>query len=600
MRAQNALSTFVQTYYKSMILVWQSGRFLTTLFGIITACQGVVPACQVWIGKLIVDGVVEAINQPQNAGIDRLILLVVIELAIVSFGHLLHHAQRFVEQALQDRLIRHIQVLILRKTISLDLAFFETSKFYDRLEKGRQESIIRPYQLLVQSFDIIRNLLMLVGMLVLLLAFNWLIVVVLFAVSIPTFFVELKHSFLNYIFIDGRTPEGRKQSYYSTLLSSNQYIKEIKLFQLGDYFLRKWTDIFWKIYREKISLNMRRQIAGFSFKLLSAVGFYASYVYIVYQTVQTRITLGEMTMYIQAFSRSQNYLENLLRSIAFLYEGSLFVSHLFELLALEPTLITPPSAKTAPTTLSKVEFINVSFKYPDSEKYILESFNLTIEAGETIAIVGKNGAGKTTMIKLLARFYDPNEGTVLFNGIDIRTFDLDSIRQRISILFQDYVKYFSTVQENIGYGQIEDLENIEDIVAAAHKSGANEVADKLPSGYETVLGKLFDEGEEISIGEWQRIALARALMRDVPILVLDEPTASLDAEAEYEVFKKFKDLTRGKITLLTSHRFSTVRMADRILVLEQGKIIEQGTHQELIANAGIYANLFHKQAEAYK
>lgn len=594
-----ALSTFVQTYSKSMILVWQSGRSLTAFFGMITAFQSTIPVCQVWIGKLIVDGVVEAIQNQQEAQIRQLVLFVVLEFAIVGFGHLLHHTQRFLEIALQDRLIHHIQVLIQRKAISLDLAFFETSHFYDRLAKGRQEAIIRPYQLLIQSFDVIRNFLMLFGMLVILWTFNGWIVLVLFVVSVPIFFGELKHSFLNYIYVDGRTPEGRKQSYYSDLLLNRAFVKEVQLFQLGDYFLREATKIFWKLYREKISLHRKRGITGFLLQLLSSVGFYSSYIYIIFQTVLARITLGEMTMYIQTFSRSQGYLENLLRNIASLYEGSLFVSHLFELIKLEPTLSESPTAKMAPLTLSKVVFSKVSFKYPDSEKYVFENLNLTLQAGETVAIVGKNGAGKTTLIKLLARFYDPTEGEVLFDGMDIRTLDLKSLRQRISILFQDYVQYACTARENIGYGQIADLENIDAIVAAARKSGADEVIGKLPSAYETVLGKLFEEGQELSLGEWQKVSLARALVRDVPILVLDEPTASLDAESEYEIYTRFKKLARGKITILTSHRFSTLRMADRIIVLEHGEIVEQGTHEELIQENGMYANLYRMQAEAY-
>jgi len=515
--------------------VWQSGRFLTAVLGFIILCQSLTPVIQVWVVKLIVDGVVRAINQPQNSRLIVLIWLVVVEFAIVTLSHLLRHAQNFVAGILQDRLINHIQFLILQKFIGLDLAFFETSSFYDEVAKGRQESIVRPYQLLTQTYLLVQNLLMLLSMLSLLLAFKWWIGIILFATSVPTFLAELKHSFLNYIFIDGRTPEGRKQSYYSSLILNNKSIKEIKLFRLGEYFLQKCMDVFWKFYREKKSLNAKCQMEGFAVNILSSLGFYASYMYIIYQTALTRITLGQVTMYTQAFSKSQLYIENFLRSIAAIYEGSLFVSHLFKLLAIKSNLTTLPSAKPAPTSLLEVRFANLSFKYPDSDRYVLQNFDLTIKADETVAIVGKNGAGKTTLVKLLARFYDPIEGSVLFNGVDIRTFDLDSVRQRISVIFQDYVKYFSTAKENIGYGQIEKLESMEDIIAAACKSGAQEIIDKLPAGYETMLGKLFEGGEEISIGEWQKVALARAFMRYVPILVLDEPTASLDAEAEYEI-----------------------------------------------------------------
>jgi ATP-binding cassette subfamily B protein len=419
--------------------------------------------------------------------------------------------------------------------------------------------------------------------------------------ALPNLYIQFKFSHLFFGFINWRTPEGRKQGYYNQLMTNNQDVKEVKLFNIGKYLMDAYLAIFRRVHQERRRLAGKRQQANLVFNLLSKAGFYGVYGSIIYRTIQRAVTIGDMTMYAQAFTRSQEYLESILRSTSRLYEMNLFLSSFFEFMDLQSQVTSPANPQPFPAPIEKgLEFRNVSFKYPGSEKWALKNVSLTLQPGEAIAIVGKNGAGKTTLVKLLTRLYDPLEGEILLDGVNIREFDLTTYRQQIGVLFQDYTHYLLSAKENIGFGKVEEVDNMSRIVASAQKSGAHEFIEKLPNRYDNTLGKWFEQGEELSIGQWQKVALARAFMRDAPLLVLDEPTASLDPEAEYEVFRQFIELTRGKMTILISHRFSTVRLADRIIVFDEGEIIEQGSHQKLMAQNGLYARLFNMQAEGYR
>ena len=359
--------------------------------------------------------------------------------------------------------------------------------------------------------------------------------------------------------------------------------------------------LFDKFFQEDKSLALRRAVVGFGLGLIATLGFYGSYAWIVWHTVQGKISLGDMTLYLSIFRQGQSTFQAILSGVGSIYENNLFMANVFDFLGLKPQMVIATRKHDLPVSLHRgIEFRGVGFRYPESEEWALRNIDLSIRPGEKIALVGPNGAGKTTLIKLLSRLYDPTEGAILIDGIDIRELDPVDLRQKIGVIFQDFVRYHVPARENVGFGQIDSLEKIEQIIEAARKSGAHPIIENLPEGYETMLGRWFRGGHELSVGQWQKIALARAFMRDAEILVLDEPTAALDAETEYEIFRHFQELTEGKTAILISHRFSTVRMADRIVVIQEGRIAEIGSHPELLRQEGIYAHLFSMQAQGYR
>ena len=390
-------------------------------------------------------------------------------------------------------------------------------------------------------------------------------------------------------------------NYLETLLTGNDTVKEIKLFGLGEPLLKRYQELFTLFYLEDRAIAEKRTLAGLGWGMLSNLAYYGSYAWIILRTVSGLITLGDMTMFLSIFKQSQGSFRSLLDSLNRVYESNLYLDNLINYLNLQPKLAAPTNGKIAPEPiLHGIEFKHVSFRYPGSEVYVLKDINLHIQPGERIALVGLNGAGKTTLIKLLTRLYDPTDGQILLDGIDLREYDLTSLQQRFGVIFQDFVRYQFTVQENIGFGQIDALNDLNRIEEAAKRGGASQIIAEMPQGYDTMLGRRWEKGQELSGGQWQKIALSRAFMRKAEVLVLDEPTSALDAEAEYEVFRRFGELMEGRIAVLISHRFSTVRMADRIVVLSAGKIVELGSHQELIDMDGAYAHLFNLQAEGYR
>jgi ATP-binding cassette, subfamily B, bacterial len=583
-------------------LVWQASRWATVGLGFLTLAGALLPASQAWVGKLIVDEVVASIQQGADPERVRSVFVyLILELSLFLLATGFNHARRLIQQLIQLQLANRIRGEIIGKALTLDLAFFEHPDFYDRLQNARRESGYKPVDLINDTFVIVQNTITLISFAVLLLRFSPWLVIILLAASIPAFIAETRFSEEGFRLLTRRAPETRQINYLARLLTEDVSAKEIKLFNLGDTLLTRYMTLFDKFFREDKSLALRRAIAGFGLGLIATLGFYGSYAWIVWHTVQGKISLGDMTLYLTIFRQGQSTFQAILSAVGSIYENNLFMANLFEFLGLKPQMGVAARNHVLPVPLrSGIEFRGVGFRYPESAEWALHDVNLTMHPGEKIALVGPNGAGKTTLIKLLTRLYDPTDGTILIDGIDIRELDPVDLRQRIGVIFQDFVRYHLPASENIGFGLIEALDRMDQIIASARKSGAHSIVESLPCGYQTMLGRWFHGGHELSVGQWQKIALARAFMRDAEILVLDEPTASLDAETEYEIFRHFQEITMGKMAILISHRFSTVRMADRIVVIQDGRIAEIGSHQELLRQEGIYAHLFSMQAEGYR
>jgi ATP-binding cassette, subfamily B, bacterial len=587
---------------QALRLVWQTNPAATVGLAFLTLAGALLPATQAWVGKLIVDGVVASIQAGHDPDRVRTVFYyLILELILFLLSTAFNHSRRLIQQLIQLQLANRIRAEIIRKALTLEMAFFEHPDFYDRLQNARREGGYKPVELVNDSFQIVQNMITMISFAALMLRFSPWLVVILLATSIPAFIAETRFSEQGFRLLTRRAPETRQINYLARLLTEDSAAKEIKLFNLGEKLLARYVTLFAKFFEEDKSLAVRRAAVGFSLGLIATMGFYGSYAWIVWRTVQGTISLGDMTLYLAIFRQGQSTFQSILSAVGNIYENNLFMANYFEFLDIKPQMSVAAPAKKLPVSMARgIEFRRVGFRYPDSEEWVLRDVDLSIPPGEKIALVGHNGAGKTTLIKLLSRLYDPTEGVILFEGIDIRDLDPLELRQRIGVIFQDFVRYHLPASENIGFGQIEASDQMDQIIASARKSGAHTMIENLPEGYQTMLGRWFHGGHELSLGQWQRIALARAFMRDAEILVLDEPTASLDAQTEYEIFRHFQELTEGKMAILISHRFSTVRMADRIVVIEGGRIAEIGSHQELLRREGVYAQLFGMQAEGYR
>jgi ATP-binding cassette subfamily B protein len=587
---------------QALRLVWQTNPAATVGLAFLTLAGALLPATQAWVGKLIVDGVVASIQAGHDPDrVSTVFYYLILELILFLLSTAFSHSRRLIQQLIQLQLANRIRAEIIRKALTLEMAFFEHPDFYDRLQNARREGGYKPVELVNDSFQIVQNMITMISFAALMLRFSPWLVVILLATSIPAFIAETRFSEQGFRLLTRRAPETRQINYLARLLTEDSAAKEIKLFNLGDKLLARYVTLFAKFFEEDKSLAVRRAAVGFSLGLIATMGFYGSYAWIVWRTVQGTISLGDMTLYLTIFRQGQSTFQSILSAVGNIYENNLFMANYFEFLDIKPQMSVAAPAKKLPVPMARgIEFRRVGFRYPDNEEWVLRDVDLSIRPGEKIALVGHNGAGKTTLIKLLSRLYDPTEGVILFDGIDIRDLDPLELRQRIGVIFQDFVRYHLPASENIGFGQIEASDQMDQIIASARKSGAHTMIENLPEGYQTMLGRWFHGGHELSLGQWQRIALARAFMRDAEILVLDEPTASLDAQTEYEIFRHFQELTEGKMAILISHRFSTVRMADRIVVIESGRIAEIGSHQELLRREGVYAQLFSMQAEGYR
>jgi ATP-binding cassette subfamily B protein len=583
---------------RAVQLVWQTNRALLAALTVLTLIAGLLPAGIAAVGARIVDAVVAA-RSASGHDLSRVLMWVLLEGALVAA---LAGAQRglsFCQALLRAQLGQRVNVMILEKALTLELRHFEDSEFYDRLTQARREASTRPLSLVMRTFGLTQNAISLLSYALLLARFSPWAVVVLLLAGLPAFVAEAKFSGDAFRLFRWRSPETRMQTYLETVLAREDHAKEVKLFGLGQRLLQRYRDIFTRLYREDRALSIRRDSWGFALGLIATATLYGAYIWIAITTARGAITLGQMTMYFMLFRSGQSAVTAILSAVGGMYEDNLYLSTLFEYL--ETEVVAPSgSAQQGPALGDGVRFEHVSFSYPDASEPALVDITLHLPPGSSLALVGENGSGKTTLIKLLTRLYAPDSGRILLDGLPLAEWDEVRLRARIGVIFQDFTRYQMLVGENIGAGDERHFEEEPRWREAAGLGRASDFIERLPQGYRTQLGKWFKSGQELSGGQWQKIALARAFMRtQADVLVLDEPTASMDARAEAEIFEHFRTLARGRITILISHRFSTVRMADQIAVLDRGRIIERGSHEELMALGGHYAQLFALQARGY-
>jgi ATP-binding cassette, subfamily B, bacterial len=584
---------------KALDLVWTTSHSLTISLAMLTLAGGLLPSAIAFVGKLIVDSVVLA--NRSGLQIDRQHALIYVGLEAIAIVLLSATQKGLVisQSLLRVLLAQRVNESILEKALTLDLAHFEDSEFYDKMSQARSQASSRPLSLITRTFGLFQSALTLITFSGLLWRFSGWAVVVLIVAAIPAFIAETRFSEHAFRLFRWRSPETRQQHYLETLLAREDYAKEVQLYQLGGMLLERYRDIFNRLYEEDRNLTIKKGVWGYLLGLLSTIAFYGAYAWIVIEAIAGIITLGEMTMYLIVFRQGQSTFASALTSIGGMYEDNLYLANLYEFL--DQPMPQSQGRITQGIVKDGIRFENVSFSYPGSDRPVLNNISLHLPLGEKLAIVGENGSGKTTLIKLLTNLYTPTSGRILLDGVDLKDWDIDVLRRRIGVIFQNFVQYQFTVGENVGVGDVEHLDDRKEWQLAANKGMATPFIDTLPEKFDTQLGKWFKGGQELSGGQWQKIALARAFMRsDADILILDEPTAAMDAEAEMNIFNHFRSLTQDRMVVLISHRFSTVRMADKIVVMASGAIIEQGSHEQLLKAGGRYAHLFSLQAAGYQ
>ncbi|HKC20540.1 MAG TPA: ABC transporter ATP-binding protein [Candidatus Dormibacteraeota bacterium] len=603
-------------------LVWDASRPVTIGLFVATALAGLIPTISVGITFLLTNAVVAGIkihtfhlaDQVTMAGLGAswlpswkfssfgiVVFLASLQFVVFVISALLNTLRNITQQLLQNSVSMRIQLMVMEKAASLDLQFYEDPASYDLLRRAQNDSINRPVLMIATAFGLLQTILTLATMIVFLFGVSWILAIIVLLSPVPAFIADTRYGWRGYNIARWGSRLLRRMTYMVSLVTTDSFAKEVKLFGLGDYFIERYRLIANVFYETQRSQVVRRYMTGFALGNLSTIVTSLTYLYIALQAIAGRLSLGALTAYTQAAIQVQNSIQSILGGFSGMYEHNLYLNNLVELMAKQPSLPVSDSIVPVPSPLrGEIRFEGVTFVYPGSETKALDDVSFTVAAGETLAVVGRNGAGKTTLFKLICRLYDPTSGRILIDGIDIRDFEPSDLRRHIGAMFQDYVDYQATAAENIGLGNVPSINDRDSVVRASKQAGSDDLIAKLPAGYETALGKWFDAGVNLSGGEWQKVALARAFMRaDARVLLLDEPTSALDAQAEYDLFERLRSLTSGRTAVYISHRFSTVRRADRIVFLEHGRLVEEGTHEVLMRLNGRYARLFRMQASAY-
>lgn len=579
--------------------VWESGRSVVVLGLVARIIASLLPPALFWVSKLIIDAIVRIVTTHQPIG-HKLWWLVAVEFAMAVATSLVGRLIDYSDALLAGKYTNHISVRVMEHAASLDVLAYEDPVFYDRLERARVQATDRLY--MIQAIGrLIQQVITTITLSISIMVFSPWLLLLLVAGVIPAFVGETHFAFVGYAKNFRQTPIRRQLDYLRLLGGSKEAAKELKLFGLQNFLTSRFKKLSDRVYEEDIDLARRKVIAGSVLSMIGTAGYYSAYVYAVWRTVTGVFSLGTLTLLANAIREASSNLQQTFSTLSTIADQALFLTDLIAFFEMRPTIRSKPNALPAPRPIKVgFEFRNVSFQYPGSSRRVLNKLNFKLRPGERVALIGENGEGKTTIVKLLTRLYDPVEGEVLLDGIDLREYDLDDLYREIGVIFQDFMRYEMTARENIAVGKIEHVNDLDLLKRSAQKSMADEVVGKLGAGYEQMLGRRFDGGVDLSGGEWQKVALARAYLRDAQVLILDEPTSALDARSEYEVFQRFAELTTGKMAIFISHRFSTVRMADRIVVLENGRIAEEGDHEELTHLGGRYAEMFELQAASYR
>ncbi|MEL6899902.1 MAG: ABC transporter ATP-binding protein [Cyanobacteria bacterium J06606_4] len=585
-----------------MRLVWAATPGALVVSVVLTLTASLLPAAQIYISKLIVDQVVVLVeaSTPVPVMVEALVPLVLGGFGLLGLQAILQQLDAYTTQVMSDRFLLYANTQMLQQATRLDLAHYESPEFHDILNRAQQSGSNYPMRVLRVSLRLLGQVTRLFGLLALLLRFNSLVFVMLLVSALPTFWAGIRFSERRFWMTRRQTPSRRLADYFGAVLTEPKYVKEVRLFNLGGYLVEQYHKIRADFNQESEGLARKQGAVQVSIEMIAAIAFYSAYALVLWEAIRGMVTIGDLTLYAGTFQQAQAATQGILVSIATLYEFNLYVSQYFEFLDLAPEVVSPKRPKPFPSPLREgLVLRDVFFTYPGSDRPTLKRINLSVGPQECIALVGLNGSGKTTLLKLLTRLYDIDRGSITLDDIPLSAFRLQDLRRNIGVLFQDFARYALSAQDNIGFGDLPNREDAAQIFQAAEDAGAEPMIDALEAGYETVLGKMFAGGVDLSGGQWQKIGLARAFMSRAQVLILDEPTAAVDAIAEHDLFERFRQLTQGKMTFLVSHRFSTVRMADRIVVLENGEIVEVGTHDELIAKQGRYEEMFRLQAESY-